>query len=298
MRALLTATLTNHVIDDPKPVGAVAWRKLRELVRDASDPDTLAKQAEKRMPADAPLVLARLELLGRMERLLAELEQDGITVVSELDADYPQRLLERLGGKHPPLLFVAGSRTLLNAESIGVVGSRDVDDEGKAFARSAAEEAVSHAKAVVSGGARGVDLESMRGALDAGGTTIGFLADSLSKTARRMRELLEDGRVCLATSFSPTAGFQVGNAMARNRCIYAHSLATVVVSSAAGTGGTWTGAVEALDRKLCPVLVRTSGAVPAGNVRLREMGAIPIGSADEMWSHLREDEAPVQGVLF
>ncbi|MGP1667448.1 MAG: autotransporter-associated beta strand repeat-containing protein, partial [Rhodanobacter sp.] len=46
----------------------------------------------------------------------------------------------------------------------------------------------------------------------AGGTTIGFLADSLSKTARRMREILDDGRVCLATSFSPTAGFQVGNA--------------------------------------------------------------------------------------
>ena len=99
----------------------------------------------------------------------------------------------------------------------------------------------------MSGGARGIEIESMRAALDAGGSTVGFLADSMIKLARRpqMREFLEDGRVCLASAFSPSAGFQVGDAMVRNRYIYAHPAATVVVSSAADTGGTCTGATEA-----------------------------------------------------
>ncbi|MBM3464265.1 MAG: DNA-processing protein DprA [Armatimonadetes bacterium] len=298
MRSLLAATLTSHLVDDPKPLGAVAWRKLRELVIDAPDPDSLARLVEKRLPADAAAVLARLALLDRMEQLLDTLRNDGVEVLSEFDETYPRRLIQRLGGKHPPLFFVSGSRTLLNADTIGVVGSRDIDDNGKAFARAIADEAVSRNMAIVSGGARGVDLEAMRAAVDAGGATIGFLADSLVTLARRpqMQQFLEDGRICLATSFSPTAGFQVGNAMSRNKYIYAHSQATVVVSSAAGTGGTWAGAVEALDKRLCTVLVRACPA--AGNVELARRGATTITAPAELWAQLRENEAPVQGVLF
>lgn len=301
MRTLLTATLTSHLMDDAKPLGSPLWRKVREFVRETADAERLASWARERLlPADAATVLARLELLEPMEKLLARLASEGIEVVTEFDGEYPQRLFERLKDKHPSMFFIAGLRSLLNAESIGVVGSRDVDDEGKAFARAVAAEAVANGKAIVSGGARGIDLESMRAALDEGGTTVGFLADSMVKLVQRpqMQQFLEDGRVCLATSFSPSAGFQVGNAMARNKYIYGHSLATVVVATAAQSGGTWTGATEAMKMRLCPVLVRVTPDAPDGNLQLSRLGATPIERPSEVWEHLDQEAETTQEMLF
>lgn len=175
MQALLTAVLTSYVIDDPKPVSAVLWRKAREVMRESADPGRLEAWARNLAPADCAAIVSRLELLDAMERLLGQLSDDGIEVVSEFDEPYPQRLIERLNGKHPAMFFVAGSRALLSADSVGVVGSRDVDDEATSFAHEVAAEAVGRGLAIVSGGARGIDLESMRAALDAGGGDGGLL---------------------------------------------------------------------------------------------------------------------------
>ena len=50
----------------------------------------------------------------------------------------------------------------------------------------------------------------------------------------------------LCTPYGPDAPFSPGNAMGRNKLIYAQSLVTLVVASDRETGGTWSGAVEAL----------------------------------------------------
>ncbi len=53
-----------------------------------------------------------------------------------------------------------------------------------------------------------------------------------------------------------------------------------MVSSADGSGGTWTGAVEALRGGWVPVLVRDEPGAPAGNRALIAQGATPIGPED------------------
>jgi predicted Rossmann fold nucleotide-binding protein DprA/Smf involved in DNA uptake len=139
----------------------------------------------------------------------------------------------------------------------------------------------------------------MRGAYEAEKGSIGILADSMSKTVRSAatRQALESDLVCLATPFSPSAPFQVGNAMGRNKLVYGLSAATVVVSSSAGSGGTWAGAIEALDLRLCPVLVRSGEDVPEGNRELIRKGATPIASAAELEALI--EAAPMeQGSLF
>jgi predicted Rossmann fold nucleotide-binding protein DprA/Smf involved in DNA uptake len=68
--------------------------------------------------------------------------------------------------------------------------------------------------------------------------------------------------------------------MGRNKLIYALSDVAVVVSSADGSGGTWTGAVEALDGGWVPVLVRDEAGVPAGNQALMRRGASPLRRTD------------------
>ena len=67
--------------------------------------------------------------------------------------------------------------------------------------------------------------------------------------------------------------------MGRNKLIYALSDVAVVVSSADGSGGTWTGAVEALKGGWVPVLVRDDPGVPAGNRSLIRLGAVPLPPA-------------------
>jgi predicted Rossmann fold nucleotide-binding protein DprA/Smf involved in DNA uptake len=118
----------------------------------------------------------------------------------------------------------------------------------------------------------------MRAALEARGTVVGLLADSLERAARaaEWQPARRDGNLCLATPYSPTAGFSVGAAMGRNRLIYAAADYAVVVASDAGTGGTWAGATEALRHGWLPVFVLEHAAMPEGNRQLLERGALPL----------------------
>jgi hypothetical protein len=180
---------------------------------------------------------------------------------------------------------------------VGIVGSRDVDDEGSRFASDVSAEAVRLGFGVASGGARGVDQISMRAAYEAGGYSVGILADSLLRTVRQpaTQEALDSGRVCLLTPYAPDAPFNTGNAMNRNRLIYSLSDASVVVASALGTGGTWNGAVECLDQRLSKLLVRPG---LAGNEALISRGGIRLDSPDRLGPAMDEDAPEMQPSLL
>lgn len=285
MKTLLTTALTSHLLKDMPPVGIKVWRLLATEIDGGSEEEGLREFAEKSLgPQDAAPVIERLDALDLFAEALEKLEAAGIFAVAVSDPRFPARLAERLGTKTPPLLFVGGNLELLQADAVGVVGSRDVDEAGSEFAEAIASEAVGQGLAIVSGGARGVDSLAMLAAVRAGGSTVAYMADSLAKGVKSsaLAEALEEGRACLASPFAPSAGFNVANAMSRNKLIYAHALATVVVASAKGEGGTWTGAVEAMSSNLGPVLVRSADNVPEGNVALIAKGATPIGQAHEL----------------
>jgi len=171
-----------------------------------------------------------------------------------------------------------------------VIGSRNIDEAGAAFAKEVGRKAVTAKLAVVSGGARGTDRVAMDGALEVDGIALGILADSLEATIRKpdVRQLLLAERLTLITPYAPTAGFSVGAAMGRNKLIYGLAEFAVVVSSDHQTGGTWAGAVEALKANWCPVLVRDGDGVPKGNKELIKLGAtaLPSGQFPEISSLL------------
>jgi predicted Rossmann fold nucleotide-binding protein DprA/Smf involved in DNA uptake len=163
-----------------------------------------------------------------------------------------------------------------------VIGSRSIDEAAAAFAKEVGRKTVAAGLPVVSGGARGTDRLAMDGAMEAEGTAIGALADSLEATVRKsdVRELLLDGRLILLTPYAPTAGFSVGAAMGRNKLIYGLAEFAVVVQSDFQTGGTWAGAVEALKAGWCPVFVRETAETPKGNRELLKLGAAPLPEAE------------------
>ncbi len=268
-----------------KPLAAGEYRqlarRLRELQRqpaDLLDPGAREIVSECRVELDSE----RLErLLGRGFLLAQAVERwrtRAIWVLSRADADYPRRLKQRLGEDAPPVLYGCGDAAILGTGGLAVVGSRNVHEALIQYTEDVGRLAASAGRCLVSGGARGVDRAAMRGALDAGGHVAGVLADGLEKAAmlREHREALMDGRLVLISPYDPAVRFQVGHAMQRNKLIYALSDAALVVNSDYGKGGTWTGAVEQLDKlKLVPVHVRANGEMGKGLEGLRERGARP-----------------------
>jgi len=127
---------------------------------------------------------------------------------------------------------------------------------------------------VVFGRRRGVDTISMESALEARGTAVGVLADSLEKQVKVRKEAVKMGDLCLVTPYSPNARFSVGAAMGRNRLIYTLADYAIVVASDAETGGTWAGATETLKNNWVPVFVLEHEAMPDGNKLLLQKGAL------------------------
>ena len=231
----------------------------------------------------AELVQAKLDkakvgsLLRRGTALALALEKwrrSGLWVLSRSDSTYPKRLKRKLGQSAPPLLYGAGDPGLLDNGGVAIVGSRDISESGLSFTRDLAHACVRDGMGVVSGGAKGVDAAAMQACGEAGGIVIGILAADLLRSSvnRQNRQGIQAGQLVLISPFNPEAGFNAGNAMARNRYIYALADFAVVVDSAEGEGGTWAGAIEDIRHEWTPLYVRDPGEKP-GNRALIAKGA-------------------------
>lgn len=251
------------------------------------------------------LVQARLDrekvstLLRRGTALALALEKwhrSGLWVLSRSDAAYPRRLKKKLGQSAPPLLYGAGDMSILDNGGVAIVGSRDVSEAGLQFTQSLAQACVRDRLGVVSGGAKGVDLAAMQTCGEAGGIVIGVLAADLLRSCvnRQNRHGLQSGQLVLISPFNPEAGFSAGNAMARNRYIYALADFAVVVDSAQGEGGTWAGAIENLRHEWVPLYVRDADDKP-GNRALISKGAkrftYQFATRDSIRDYLDQNES-------
>ena len=282
--------------DLEKQIAASSFRQAAEL--QGRDAETLKKELGA-APAEAERIA---NLLGRAGKLALDLESlfsRGMWAVTRGDQRYPARLRESLKHQAPSVLFGCGEIRLLQKPGVAVVGSRNIDESGTAFAKAVGAKTVAAGLPVVSGGARGTDRLAMDGAMEAGGTAVGVLADSLDATVRKgdVRDLLLDERLVLLTPYAPTAGFTVGGAMGRNKLIYGLAEFAVVVSSDFETGGTWAGAVEALKAGWCPLFVRSGEGVPKGNQELTKLGAVELSEgalkkSDDLTEWMREHAKP------
>ncbi|OGO73490.1 MAG: hypothetical protein A3K41_15855 [Chloroflexi bacterium RIFOXYD12_FULL_57_15] len=215
-----------------------------------------------------------LERSGALAIALERLNNLGIFTLTRADKDYPDRYRQRLKDSAPAVLFYAGEKALLGQPGIAVIGSRHLDEAGQACAKFVGNACGLSGQVLYSGGAKGVDTLSMDSALDARGTAVGVLADSLERAVRGSKEAISRGDLCLVTPYSPNAGFSVGAAMGRNRLIYCLADYAIVVASDAETGGTWAGATETLKNNWVPVFVLEHDAMPEGNKLLLQKGAL------------------------
>lgn len=316
--ALATIALVSRLCaDDLQPLKASEFWKL--MSRPDSRPSELLGMSADDLATESgvPALLAErlVALLGRATSLAFEIERlqhSGIRTLTPFDEHYPRRWAQRLESKAPPLLYAAGPVELLDTPGLGVVGSRDVSPSGAEVAVEAAKCASRQSLPLVSGGARGVDQVAMGSAFDSGGAVVGLLADSLSRKLAKsdVRAAIHNEQALVCTPYNPDAGFSAGNAMGRNKLIYAQSTLTLVVASDVGKGGTWSGAIEALDNEFGRVAVWRGPGEGPGNEELESRGAVPVSDLDDLEQLVDDGDADTspdtsplvsgdeQGVLF
>lgn len=302
---LLNVSLGKSDTGGSKPLARGEWARFAAWLHDNGlEPSVLLKgdlDALLEGWEDRTVTRERLRaLLNRGAALglsLERWERAGLWVLTRSDADYPERLKRRLGRSAPAVLFGCGNRALLGRGGIAVVGSRNAGDDDLEFALKLGADAAAEGYSLVSGGARGIDRHAMQGALERDGTALGVLADSLLRSAMAAdyRRYILSGDLALVSPFNPEARFHVGNAMARNACIYCLADAAVVVCSETGKGGTWNGAVENLENGWVPLGVKPDSPPGSGNADLVEKGArrLEPGSFSQLMA-----DAPPAGPLF
>ncbi|MCA0354746.1 MAG: DNA-protecting protein DprA [Chloroflexi bacterium] len=238
--------------------------QLPQLLSEWSDPNISLERIQRLLDRAAALGFA-----------LEKWQRAGIWVIIRSDPRYPQQLKQRLKQLAPPALFGCGNAELLNAGGIAVIGSRHSTPAELEWTAELGTTLANHGAVVVSGGARGVDQAVMQAGLAANGQVVGILADSLLKTAlaATYRQALQQHQLVLVSPFNPEAGFDVGNAMGRNKYIYCLADAAIVVNSTPNKGGTWHGALENLKAQWVPLWVKPNSAASSGNAALLKQGA-------------------------
>ena len=286
--SLATILLVSRMArDGVAPLGASQFWRLVDQVGDPGDllgrteADLIGSGLGEDMAARVAGLLSRgVAMAFELDRL----DQCGIATLTPFDDGYPQRLRARFGSKRPAILHAAGALELLAQPGIGVVGSRDVSKEAAEVAEALGRQAASLGLPVISGAARGVDQLAMKAAFQAGGTVVEVPAHSLVRTLRSpdVRRAVHEGRTVMCSPYPPDSPFTVGKAMGRNKLIYALSDVTVAVAADSGSGGTWSGATEAIRGDYCRVAVwRGSGEGP-GNEPLERRGALPLTDTSDL----------------
>jgi predicted Rossmann fold nucleotide-binding protein DprA/Smf involved in DNA uptake len=249
---LAAVALTSRLVESPvKPLSSREFWELSQR----SEPFALRGKTAKEIASELAVsdeggarIAGLFDRASALAFAIENLDHSGIWTITGLGRSYPERLRARLGYAAPVVLYGVGNIALLDTDGVGVVGSRNVSEEGSQVSCAIAEIAARSELTVVSGAARGVDSDAMNRALEVGGQVVGVLADSIERVITRPSTRRGDAndQICLVTPFTPAAPFSVGNAMGRNKLIYGLSRCTVVVASDHETGGTWAGAVEAL----------------------------------------------------
>ncbi len=163
---------------------------------------------------------------------LQSIQEFGCQVVTWRDEEFPP-LLKQI--YDPPfLLYVKGTLTARDKNSVAIVGSRMTTHYGINVARKFAYQLAYVGVTVVSGGARGIDTAAHQGALNARGRTIAVLGTGINlvtpvENVALFERIAGNGAIVTQFPFNRPADKQ--SFPIRNRIVAGMTLGTVVVEA-------------------------------------------------------------------
>lgn len=160
-------------------------------------------------------------------------QKANIDLIFYTDTTYPKRLKPLYDS--PVLLYSSGHTDYNAARTVGIVGTRQISEYGKAVTETIIRELAPFQPLLVSGLAYGVDITAHRACLKHGLSTVGVMASGLDviypavhkKTAQ---DMLETGGIVTENPLGTKPDFM--RFPARNRIIAGLSDVTIVVESA------------------------------------------------------------------
>lgn len=225
----------------------------------------------------------------------------GVSVLTRNDASYPRQLL--LDPTAPAVLFIAGTLPTIPVRRVGIVGTRHATQFGKHFAQRLGRELSEHGVSVVSGLARGIDVEAHHGALSAmnGAPPLAVVAGGPDVVYPREHKQIwahMSERGAIVSEYPPGSKPETYHFPLRNRILAAASEVVVVVESRA-TGGSMLTVNEAIKRGITVMAVPGSPHVKPseGTNNLLRDGCSPVTSVDDVLVALGLDTQRISGTV-
>ena len=215
-------------------------------------------------------------------------QRRGIDILIESDPRYPRMLREI--HDPPGVLFVRGSLQPADALSIGIVGTRHATQYGLRQAERLAGSLARAGLTIASGLARGIDAAAHRGALAAGGRTLGVLASGVLNIYPPEHDQLADEVAAAGALLSEQPARSAplaGTFPQRNRLISGLSLGVIIVEAAERSGALIT-ARHAMEqgREVFAMPGNVDSRCSRGCHRLIRDGAKLIETADDVLEEL------------
>ena len=211
--------------------------------------------------------------------------QLGYAILTMEHPDYPLRL-KRIAD--PPLvIYVWGDLSGIDDEPcIAMVGTRSATRYGEEIASTLSRQLAAAGMTIVSGCAKGIDILAHKGALLAGGKTVGVLGCGidipyLMENASTREAISKNGAVI--SEYPPGSPAAPYNFPVRNRLISALSLGTIVVEAGEKSGSLITARLAGEQGKdVFAIPGSLLSKYSAGANRLIKDGAKPISGASDV----------------
>ena len=253
--------------------------------------------------------IRRAQEKADIDQELQTAAEHGTHILCVEDEGYP-RLLRHVPDP-PSCLYVKGEIKPQDALAVGIVGTRNCSHYGSEQARNFGGLLARAGFTVVSGLARGIDSWAHRGALDAGGRTIGVLGTGLCHVyPPENHQLYEQVTAAgaLVSELPMQTPPEAKNFPGRNRIIAGMTLGVIVVEAPPASGALITARLASeYNREVFAVPGRIDVANSRGTNMLIRIGAAKlISNLDDILDELgqvgeamrKEDDSPTDAQLF
>lgn len=244
---------------------------------------------------------------SKCEQEVHYLEQHQITPLFITDKEFPNRLQHCYDG--PVLLFAKGNMKLNMARTVGVIGTRQPSEYGRAITEQLIQQLQHAGVCIISGLAYGIDTVAHKAAIQNNLPTIGVLGHGLDQIYPPSNQLLarqmqETGG--LITEFMSGTSPDRQNFPKRNRIVAGLCDALIVVETGVRGGSMITAELAAsYNREVFAIPGRITDALSeGGHALIRKHKASLLTHTHELLENMnwldtpKATKKPVQSVLF